>query len=81
MVGRANTEGNTVGWTVVFKNQYLNAHSTATWSGQFQTDKSGNDVILTTWLLTTQTTPPDNWRSTRVGFDYFTNLIPNITDI
>ena len=72
MVGRADSEGNTVGWTVVYKNEHLNAHSTCTWSGQFQTDKFGNEVIHTTWLLTTETTPSENWRSTRVGFDYFT---------
>ena len=81
MVGRADTEGNTVGWTVVYKNEYLNAHSTCTWSGQFQADKSGSTVILTTWLLTTQTTPPENWESTRVGFDYFTDIAPSNADI
>ena len=81
MVGRADTEGNTVGWTVVYKNEYLDANSTCTWSGQFQTDKSGNNVIPTTWLLTTQTTPSENWKSTQVGFDYFTEIPTNIADI
>ena len=81
LVGRTNTEGKTVGWTVVYKNDYRNAHSTCTWSGQFQTDEYGKHVILTTWLLTMQTTPLENWDSTNVGFDYFTEIPPSAADI
>ena len=81
LVGRTDTDGNTVGWTVVWTNRYHNAHSTTTWSGQFQADPVGSPVILTTWLLTTQTTPSDNWDSTNVGFDYFTKAPPSAADI
>ena len=81
LVGRTDTEGTTVGWTVVYQNDYLNAHSTCTWSGQFQTDELGNPVIPTTWLLTAQTTPPENWDSTNVGFDHFTEIPPSAADI
>ena len=76
MTGRADTAGNTLGWTVNWQNSYQNAHSATSWSGQVQTDESGDLVMPTTWLLTSQTSPEDNWESTLVGFDYFTQTEP-----
>ena len=59
--------------TVTYKNDYGNAMSTCTWSGQRQL--SSNDmpapVILTTWLLTSQTDAKDNWKSTLTNQDTF----------
>ena len=73
LLGRFDTEGKSLGWVVSYNNQYLNANSTAAWSGQIQIDRNTSmPVILTTWLLTTQTQPEDNWSSTNVGFDKFT---------
>ena len=37
---------------------------------------NGLPIILTTWLLTSQTTLEDNWESTQVGFDQFTQTQP-----
>jgi hypothetical protein len=71
--GRFDIEGFTLGWVVSYKNEYQNAHSTAAWSGQVQI-RSGKPTIQTTWLLTTQTTSADAWKSTNVGFDTFTPL-------
>ena len=68
LTGRRDTEGLTMGWTVNWQNKYMNAHSVTTWSGQFSREPS----IVTTWLLTTQTSPEDSWESTQVGFDVFT---------
>ena len=79
LVGRYDTASDspTLGWTVSYQNQYENAHSTCTWSGQHQC-VSGTPTLLTTWLLTSQTEPSDNWKSTDVGFDVFTPRSPNI---
>ena len=76
LTGRCDTLGNTLGWTVNWQNSYLNAHSVTTWSGQSQIQSNGQPIILTTWLLTSQTTPEDNWESTQVGFDQFTQTQP-----
>ena len=71
--GRFDNEGSTLGWTVAYKNAHMNARSTASWSGQFQLDlKTNQPTILTTWALTSQTKPEDDWSSTNVGFDTFT---------
>ena len=48
----------------------MTANSTTTWSGQWQKTRSGIR-IFTTWLLTSQTEPKDNWKSTLVGKDTF----------
>lgn len=78
LVGRYDPEpncspgytGTTVGWTVSYRNDQLNAHSTTTWSGQLQTN-GREKTILTKWLLTTQTASKDNWASTKIGSDTF----------
>ena len=74
--GRFDTDGWSLGWVVSFQNQYLNAHSTTGWSGQLQVDDCETPTIYTTWLLTSQTDPEDNWNSTNVGFDTFTQTPP-----
>ena len=61
LTGRQDTEGKTLGWTVNWKNSKRNAHSVTTWSGQIQYLPNGDPVIITTWLLTSQTQPDDNW--------------------
>ena len=77
LLGRFDNAGFTLGWTVTYNNKYINAHSTASWSGQFQQDpKTKEPTILTTWILTTQTDPEDDWQSTNVGFDTFTQNPP-----
>lgn len=79
LVGRYDTASDspTLGWTVSYQNQYKNAHSTCTWSGQQQC-VSGTPTLLTTWLLTSQTEPADNWKSTNVGINVFTPSPPKI---
>ena len=74
--GRFDTDGTTLGWVVSYQNEYLNAHSTAAWSGQLriQFEATVPVSIQTTWLLTTQTTSADAWKSTNVGFNVFTPL-------
>ena len=78
LCGRFDTAGQSLGWVVSYQNQYLNAHSTCSWSGQIQFDPVIMDVvILTNWLLTRQTSPEDDWNSTNIGHDTFTRVEPS----
>ena len=70
--GRFDTVGRTLGWAVSYKNKYLNVHSTCAWSGQIQLNGVNQEpVILSTWVLTSQTDEGNEWNSTNVGFDTF----------
>ncbi len=76
MVGRYDTEGRSLGWTVAWNNsENGSSNSTTTWSGQYQPTE-GN-IIHTTWLLTEGTTPEEEWNSTNVGSDIFFKDLPN----
>ena len=55
------------------------ANSTTTWSGQWQQIKF-DIYIYTTWLLTSQTEPTDNWESTLVGKDTFLKIQDDCKD-
>ncbi|QXJ23785.1 hypothetical protein AGRA3207_004987 [Actinomadura graeca] len=77
--GRYDTEppagkGQTVGWTVSWRNDRLNSHSLTTWSGQYFGD--GGERIHTQWLLTTSSTAQDQWGSTRIGPNTFVRKRP-----
>jgi hypothetical protein len=78
LVGRFDTDGDTLGWVVAYQNKYLNAHSTCTWSGHMQMSPCtvSKPVIITTWLLTSETSREDEWQATNVGFDTFTEDPP-----
>ena len=65
--------GRTLGWTVAWNG----VNSTTTWSGQYLVDSCTNKAeILTTWLLTVQTSEEDEWESTNVGQDNFSRDRP-----
>jgi len=92
LAGRCDDTGGgaknqTIGWVVAFdppdppppgKPPYL--PSLTAWSGQWHevTDKAGKvlEFITTTWILTRQTDPPDEWDSTMVNKDYFFRTKP-----
>ncbi|WP_259015294.1 avidin/streptavidin family protein [Emticicia fluvialis] len=63
-----------IGWVVVWQNGLMNSDSVTSWSGQFRTD-FGDPMIVTTWLLTTETSISNEWQSTIVGKDYFTKIL------
>ncbi|MCP9946055.1 avidin/streptavidin family protein [Streptomyces somaliensis] len=71
--------GTALGWTVAWRNSYRNAHSVATWSGQYF--GGANERITTQWLLTSGTTPANEWKSTVVGHDLFTKTKPSAAAI
>lgn len=73
--GRIDTCGGTLGWVVSWQNSCLNSRSTTAWSGHIEAVLS-KPTILTTWLLTSSTTPEKDWQSTNVGFDTFTQNRP-----
>ena len=47
---------------------WVQNHSVTVWSGQYH---RASDEIRATWLLTTETTGPDDWKSTVIGHDVF----------
>ncbi|WP_030765296.1 streptavidin [Streptomyces sp. NRRL F-2664] len=75
----ADGTGTAVGWTVAYHNAHRNAHSVATWSGQYV--GGSQERIVTQWLLSYGTTPADQWKSTFLGHDEFTRVKPSAADI
>ncbi|MGW3204242.1 avidin/streptavidin family protein [Streptomyces sp. NPDC001135] len=71
--------GTSLGWTVSWRNDYRNAHSATTWSGQYVGGSAAH--INTQWLLTSGTTPANQWQSTLVGHDEFTKTKPSAAAI
>uniref|UniRef100_UPI0034C6DF8F Streptavidin n=1 Tax=Streptomyces avidinii TaxID=1895 RepID=UPI0034C6DF8F len=71
--------GTALGWTVAWKNNYANAHSATTWSGQYVGGAEAR--INTQWLLTVGTTEANAWHSTLVGHDTFTKVKPSAASI
>jgi hypothetical protein len=76
--GRTDTDSDAarnIGWVVSWENAYGSSDSVTAWSGELQTI-DGEEVITTTWLLTIETKPENNWKSTLVGRDVFTRTAP-----
>ena len=77
LTGRYDTDGNSLGWTVTWNNCTGSSYSTTGWSGQYQLDPCTKEPrILTTWLLTAQTNPSNDWNSTNIGADVFQPVAP-----
>ncbi len=73
-------ENRTLGFTVAWQNDRRSVDSTTSWSGEAR-EINGNQTILTTWLLSTETTPDNDWKSTLVGKDLFTRVRPTADQI
>ncbi|XP_065844732.1 streptavidin-V2-like [Oscarella lobularis] len=78
LVGRYDTRtdpdlllyGRPLGWTVVWKNlDFPDSYSTTSWSALYYT--SPEELIHSTWLLTTSKEYTDVWSSTQIGQDVF----------
>ena len=77
MSGRYDTVGQTLGWIVTWNNEHNgSSFSTTGWSGQYHTD-SDDPEIHVTWLLTSQATPNNDWKSTQVGIAVFKREKPS----
>ncbi|PPQ65803.1 hypothetical protein CVT26_000389 [Gymnopilus dilepis] len=66
---KGKVKGTSLGWVVTYRNSKLNAHSTATWSGQYF--GGADEKIVVQWLLTTSSTTDSAWSSTNVGTNTF----------
>lgn len=78
LVGQADTDNDAsqaVGWVVVWTNQSGSSDSVTSWSGQYQI-MDGEEIIATTWMLTSETDVDEDWASTLVGKDTFTRTQP-----
>jgi len=78
LVGRVDSapaKSQGLGWVVAWENDQLDSHSVTTWSGQFRV-VNGEEFITTTWLLTREGAPADEWESTLVGKDTFARTAP-----
>jgi hypothetical protein len=83
LAGRSDITNDTtpnIGFVVSWENEYANAESVTAWSGQFQIINN-EEVITTFWLLTIETNPNLNWRSTLVGRDVFKRVKPSQDEI
>lgn len=65
-----------IGFVVSWWNSSGNSHSVTAWSGQVQ-EVDGQQVMRTTWLLTSETQPENDWQSTLVNVDVFTRVQPS----
>jgi hypothetical protein len=78
LVGRISVpedSNRTLGFVVTWQNNKRKTDSATTWVGEAR-EINGEQAILTTWLLTVETTPADDWKSTLVGKDTFTRVAP-----
>ena len=71
VVGYKDPDGNTMSWSFLWQTSQLDSCASISWSGQTQYLANGDAVILTTWVLTIQTSSENNWDSTRIGTDQF----------
>ena len=65
---QTDAESMAIGWTVCWFNDFVNAHSVTTWSGQLYLPTR---TITALWLLTEETSASAAWGATRVGLDSF----------
>lgn len=73
LIGQVDTDNDqsqAIGFVVIWNNSYGSSDSVTAWSGQAQII-NGNDTIVTTWLLTSETDVDDDWHSTIINKDIF----------
>ena len=83
LVGRLDSrpgESTAVGWVVSWENAEKDSHCVTTWSGQYRV-VDGNEVIITTWLLTSEGDSEREWESTLIGKDLFSRKAPTPAQI
>ena len=78
LVGQIDTNvgsSTAIGFVVMWNNASGSSDCVTVWSGQCQVI-NGEDIIVTTWLLTGETDPSDDWASTLINKDVFTRAQP-----
>lgn len=79
VTGRTDTDNDSaqnVGFVVSWENENGSCDSVTTWSGELQLIDD-EEILTTFWLLTMETSPNANWKSTLVGKDVFRRTRPN----
>ena len=74
LVGRVSVpsdDNRTVAFVVAWQNGKKDTDAITAWSGEVR-EVQGVQYMTTTWLLTIETAPKDDWASTKVGKDFFT---------
>jgi hypothetical protein len=66
----------TLGFVVAWQNDKRKVDSATAWCGEAR-ELDGTQSITTTWLLTAETAPTDDWKSTLVGKDCFLRTPPS----
>lgn len=74
-------QGLSISFVVCWINEHFNSHASTGWVGQLHFADTEDETITTTWLLTNETTPDQNWHSTLVGQDIFTRKQPSQEEI
>ena len=82
LVGQTDIDsgGQYVGFVVLWNNPQSNCNSGTAWSGQLQ-NINGAATITAFWLLTMEVPPTQEWASTLVGQDTFTQTQPKQEEI
>jgi len=83
LVGRVSVpddNNRTLAFVVTWQNEKRKTDSVTAWSGEVR-EFSGTQLITTTWLLTVETVPSDDWKSTLVGKDLFTRTAPTAESV
>lgn len=71
LTGFINTDTDpSVGWVVLWSNDYGDSNSVTCWTGQYYSD-GDSEVLIAMWLLRSEEVESQNWSSTLVGEDFF----------
>jgi Avidin family len=71
-VGGKRPNQSTLGFVVLWENDKRSTDSVTVWTGEWFIDPdSGHERIEMMWLLAKETTPADEWTSTKIGKDIF----------
>jgi Avidin family len=73
-------DNRTIAFVVTWQNGMQDTDAATAWSGEVR-EIDGTQYMTTTWLLTRETVPKDDWRSTIVGKDYFTRTPQDLKNV
>ena len=73
---RPDAASTALGFTVIWNNVSGDTNAVTTWCGQYQII-DGCETITAFWLMTQETDPTMNWKSTLVGEDCFVRQQPS----
>jgi hypothetical protein len=79
-ISMPNDKNSTIAFVVAWQNGMQDTDAVTAWAGEVR-EIDGTQYMTTTWLLTKETLPKDDWRSTLVGKDYFTRTPQDAKDV